>query len=447
MTSRLRLLLDFGGTHTKMQVWDRGRLVSTSVTRSPAPKRGPRGEATIDPGRFAAHVLQVVGPVLNGRKSNYEIAISSQMACFLLVDDYCNPLSEIISWQDERSLSPDKGGATPFSQIRARLGEAAYLPWEGLRPGLPLCYFHEMIRKKTARARANVVSLGQFAAMTIFPDLSPRDMTLHSSEAASTGLFDPVLSQWAEDAIKALNLESLRFPNVTNDYQALAVEPERNIAIFVPIGDFQSAIVGSQLDFGDMFIHIATGGQVARLIDRDAVSPSIWENSTFVQVRPLIGSTSLVLTRTHLPAGRLLQSLSDLLGGDSPSFWRQLDDALSQTSPVRAHFDDPPSATFSISTLNTRGIDAWDLVVSIASAIMSLYVKTAFDLGNGATRRLVFSGGALDKLPAFREEFRNRLAVPEFRHTLGEDTSLAGLAALLDSSTQQNERGSQWQSA
>ena len=104
MSSKSQILLDFGGTHTKSQTWIDGVLISQEICRSPQSSRGLRGEVTIDPREFSEHAIQMFNIAKESATSNCELAVSSQMACFLLLGVDGRPASEIVSWQDERSL-------------------------------------------------------------------------------------------------------------------------------------------------------------------------------------------------------------------------------------------------------------------------------------------------------------------------------------------------------
>jgi sugar (pentulose or hexulose) kinase len=428
MSSKSHILLDFGGTHTKSQVWCDGALVTQAIIRSPRVRRGPRGEATISARDFALHVLEVFESSSQHTSSPFTIAISSQMACFVLVDGSGRPSGDIVSWQDERSAHSDVNGVSTVQRVAQQLAESGHPLWDGLRSGLPLCYLSEMVRSEQYRTRVHLLSLAQFAILTLFPSVHPGQLKIHSSEAASSGLFDPVESHWDESTIAVLGLDRFIFPEVTNELDRV----ESGIPAFVPLGDFQAAVAGCSVGPHDLFVHVATGGQVARPVSRSAYRSESELRRDSVQVRPSAMSDSLLLAKTHLPAGRLLASLADLLSHRSDQeFWRFVNESVLRPCSVTSVFDAEKGYGFSLQGLSPRGLDPEEIATAVIQGVHSAYVEAAIQIGLSGVSRLVFSGGALTKLPNFMGKFEDELRIRSVRHSGEEDTSLKGLANLL----------------
>lgn len=431
MNSRSQVLLDFGGTHTKSQTWTDGVLVNQEVCKSPQLRRGSRGEATINPKEFSSHVLRVFGSAMRSASPFCELAVSSQMACFVLVNADGIPSGEIVSWQDERCSEPDEHGVTTLQRVAIQLEQDGHALWDGLRPGLPLCYLSELLKHEKSRDSFYLMSLAQFAILSLFPAIKPGQLRIHSSEAAATGLFDPISSCWSTSLISLLGLENLIFPEVTNNFQVI----DEEFKVYVPIGDFQAAIAGSSVETNELFIHIATGGQVARPVPRSTFKIEEQPGDDSPQVRPSADANQLIVTRTHLPAGRLLTSLSGLLSlSNEQQFWGFVDSALLRPCSVSAKFESENNFELSLDNLSPRGIEPEEIVTSIVQALHAIYIAKARQLGLSGVSRLVFSGGALTKLPIFMSQFEDHLGLKSTRRTIGEDTSLKGLANLINAS-------------
>jgi sugar (pentulose or hexulose) kinase len=350
------------------------------------------------------------------------------MASHILVKMDGQPVTPIISWQDQRALAVGPQlMRSSYHFLRDKLDQVGYQRWDGLRPGLPLIYLKQILEPGLDTSGMRVLSLNQFALLTLDSSLEVDQIPIHSSEAAATGLLNPWTLRWDEDALQFLGVPSTLFSDVVENYIPVLKSRGAGPEIMVPVGDFQAAILGSDLQRSETFVHIATGGQVARIVH----SPEV-EDLT-IQIRPTLDNNGVVACRTHLPAGRLLGSVAKILGQvGNLDAWRQIDGWLEEEVPQRFDFSHDDTSVFNLFGLATAGLNMDEVLKSVVRGVFEVYVSTINSLVPHHKPELVFSGGTLTKLPTFMRELRDRTGADHSRSVNDSDSSLRGLARLLD---------------
>lgn len=103
---------------------------------------------------------------------------------------------------------------------------------------------------------------------------------LHSSVAASFGLFDISKSDFDMNAISKLEIGNVILPKVTDAFYTAG--RYKNIPVSIAIGDNQASFIGSVKDIDDtILINIGTGSQISMVTDCP-------ENDERLELRPLI---------------------------------------------------------------------------------------------------------------------------------------------------------------
>src|SRR5581483_9961733 len=103
-----------------------------------------------------------------------------------------------------------------------------------------------------------------------------------------------------------LGIEGLVWPAIADHRRPIGhwLVRGREVPVYPSLGDQQCALRGVGLEADDLSINISTGSQISRLTDRP--TPGDY------QTRPYFDGRFLN-TITHLPAGRSLNTLVDLL--------------------------------------------------------------------------------------------------------------------------------------
>ena len=370
------LALDVGGSFIKAAAIDRGSI-GPNVLRVPIP--GFRSEGLdhgireIDPKELDAAVFSVLDGVRVSPTD--DVWITGQMAGLAFVDDHGLATAPLISWQDTRSER--------LEEVTARMGPDAVADLgDGLRVGSPSVTLAAMDIDR----RSCVRSLISYVAGRVAGQLTT---TIHTTDAASWGLFDTRRMDWSPLACSVVGVDLDQLPNTTTDARGTV----GTSGVHIGIGDQQAALFGAHLEPGELSVNLATGCQVSLLAD-DFV--------TEAQTRPYLDS-HLLHTVTHLPAGRVMrEAVTTVFGDDSPQSW----------------------------TLAAAGADKDRRIGVAIEQIVEGIVGAAARL-QALGRPVVFSGGLVQQFHPLRDAIVEALAPSKVRTFIGDDAALAGLARLV----------------
>lgn len=329
MTARF-IGLDLGTTTVTGVLLDAegGQVLGLAQRRNDAADRSAQpARAEQDPHRLRTLSLEVLKELVTacGHKAGAGspgqgdqhvdgLALTGQMHGLLCVDAGNQPLTPLISWQDQRTAEPLPGGATTLDQIHAHLEDldwrpngcriqhgygAATLFWLGQNGQLPA-------------GTHRVCTLADWLAGQLTGQLPVTDPTF----AASWGVYNLLDGGWNAALLERLDLEAGLFPSVRPSTEPVGgLEPHLARHVGLPaglpvlnvVGDTQAAFLGATFPFtgrteGEfppeqiLFFNLGTGGQVC------------WAGKEFEL------PTEAVETRP-LPQGRFLRVGASLCGG------------------------------------------------------------------------------------------------------------------------------------
>lgn len=298
--------LDFGTTSVSAVAVDvEGHLVARVTNTHKADVTGlPPGHAEQDPKRLLDVALDSLRELsLQLTLPATCLGITGQMHGVLLTDKKRQPVSNLITWQDKRSLEAE-GGRTWLARFRARCDDSA-VERTGCNPSpgyLAVTLFSLGQQKQIPAGARHALIFADWAAATLSGTMPVTDRT----NAASTGVYDLEKDYWS-GLIEPVGLAQSFFPDVVESGQVVGgLTPEFaertglpvGLSISSAIGDHQAAVLGS-LPAGEeaVQVNIGTGGQVSIPI------------ATFLR-------TSTSDTR-YLPDNRFLLVGAGMAGGDA----------------------------------------------------------------------------------------------------------------------------------
>ncbi len=225
------------------------------------------------------------------------------------------------------------------------------------------------------------------------------------------GLVDLQLRGWNMRAFEALGLDQLDWGEMASATIAVATATidGRNLAVYPTLGDQQCALRGVGLQVGDLSINVSTGSQVS------CVTPDFLPGE--YQSRYFLGGTFLN-TITHIPAGRALNVLVDLLlalpnarGIAVSNPWevisREAARAADGAGGLRCHpafFDSPIGREGQITGITTENLMLGNLFRATFESMAQTYDHLASRLWpEREWRRVVLSGGLTRSVPILRE--------------------------------------------
>lgn len=250
------------------------------------------------------------------------IGITGQQHGVVIVDECLEPLGPLINWQDRRGLDPCQGSnRTVVERAIELIGpEAPQRTGCRLATGyLGTTLFWMKVHGMLPRVGTACFLADYFAARLT----STRPVTEPTS-AASSGLLDVALRQWASDLVAALELPIGLLPEVQNagrqlgTLTALAADNiglPAGVPVFVAIGDNQSAFVGSVTSRErSVLVNVGTGAQVAAYTDRFVYVPPL-ETRPFPKQGNLLVNAGLCGGRSYALLERFFHDIGEQVLG------------------------------------------------------------------------------------------------------------------------------------
>jgi len=184
------------------------------------------------------------------------LAISGQMHGVLLVDRELRPLTNLITWCDQRA-----------TELTLRINRDS---WPTDRTG---CYLHPgyggatlavLARQKTIPAGATALPIADFVAAKLSGVIAT-----DASHAASWGITDICKTGWDCDLIARLEIPSAILPEIKPGLSELGklrvnLGLPPTVTVRLPLGDNQASFIGTcGLDNHAMLLNLGTGGQIS----------------------------------------------------------------------------------------------------------------------------------------------------------------------------------------
>lgn len=423
----MRLLgIDLGGTFIKAAVLDLDVRQVMDVRRIAFPGFLPErvaGAREVDGDEIFKQVVNLIEEYCADYPDLSGLTLSSQMHSLVLCDSVGRLLIPPTTWQDMRSLFDGS-----FRALRELY--TSDLSWEvgnECRAGHPVAVLHSLVKRGTpAITRSTVVT--NLADWIIFR-LTGAVQPIHVSQAAATGLWS-LSGVWNERLLSSLGLGFLQMPDVVSESFAFnSAVLGRRWKIWPSVGDQQAALLGVDLQMGDLSVNVATGSQVSVLC-----RPSLIDRTSQCTVRPFFRGQMLA-TVTHLPAGRALNrwvaTLSDLAqeaGMTVDECWQRLAEKAARV-PIHSlpalDLSLFPCATGeygNLTGLTENNLSAAQIFRSAIRSMALNYQWAGEILPNEPRYRILASGGLCQKNPILRDDIAELIGLPLILSPVVEDT-------------------------
>ncbi len=428
----LFLGLDLGTSFLKGAVLDLDKRTLVRVLRKPFPDpllNSSPGRVEYDPETIVAEVRDLLRCLIDPGMRYHGLVLSTQMSCLVLTDTSGKPESNCIGWRDQRALEmhPDGDGtwydhlqASLTAQQRRELGNE-------LSPGSPASFLYHLLGTSSPTQGQVPVSLGDFvvsALTTAAPSVEP-------TNAMAYNLFKLDEGCWHHEVIAQLGLDHFQWPSIRRQGDIVGyLDHDHPIPCYTPLGDFQCALAGAQLDTNELSLNISTGSQVSRVT-------STLQLGEF-QTRPYFDG-AFVNLYSHLPAGRslnvLVRLLTEIPGSTAiDDAWTYIDRAVrhadSDLTVNLAFYPGPAGNDGFIRNIHESNLTVGSLFHAAYLNMAQTYHRLALCLWPDAGwSRLVFSGGMVQKSATLQELIVRTFSAP-YRLSPSPEDTLMGLLAL-----------------
>ena len=423
--------VDIGSSSLKGAILDLDQLTISMPERIAAPKPLP-GLPTwhfeIAPLEIVSAARELITSLVRSIDDCAGIVCCTQMSGVILVQTDGTPVSNYISWRDQRVLEshPTRDG-TYYDVVRRLLSPEDLERLGECRPGSPTSLLFWLAENGLLSPNVTPLCLADFVAMQLAGAPPCTEYT------NAVGALDLNTGSWHQEAFSILGIADLSWPPLCTPHHAIGEFMVDNVAIpfFPAVGDQQCALVGAQLSEGELSINVSTGSQLSEVFD--TYRPGEY------QVRPYFDGRYLN-TITHLPAGRSLTALVELLteiprarGIEITDPWEYISEQSSQSSDMQADlafFQGPMGSCGSLNQLTLDNLKVGNLFHAAFTNMADNYATCSQQLSAGREwSSLVLSGGLPQRCPVLRDLITSRFDCPHRICTASEET-LAGLLTL-----------------
>ncbi len=435
--------IDIGSSSIKGAVLDAatGLIEATVRVPFPDPLSGlPAGWFEVSPSAMIAGVREVLNQLLPRCPEATRVRFCSQMGGILLVSRRSGePLTNYLSWRDQRTLQPATGNGTAaqsdkgsfLESIRTCLPDSVFSELgKELKPGSAAALLAWLVQHGGLPNDAIPVTCGDFITAALCG--SPPQM--HRTQGL--GLINLHTGDWHRKAFELLRLDALHWPAFAADDQPVGrfEWQGRVLECYASIGDQQAALRGIDLLSGELSVNLSTGAQVSRITEQFEPADC--------QTRCWFGGQYLN-TITHIPAGRsltvleaLLTELSRSAGIPIANSWQLIGEACEAAGDSGGLRCD---LSFFAGALgcegNLSGITTENLTVG--RLFQAAFDFMADAVGQCAARlapqtswhQVAVSGGLVQSFPALQRKLAARLPWP-MREAANTEETLTGLMKL-----------------
>ncbi len=351
------------------------------------------------------------------------VAVTGQMHGVLLVNRQMEPLTSLITWQDQRVAGP------VLDSAREALGPQAFA-----RHG---CHLHTGYGAATLKW---LLAQGRFpegaCALSLADYLVARLTGVRSTEpthAASWGILDLQRADWDTEALASLGIPPEILPPVVPSAQpvgillpdvAKALGLPEGVMVCAPVGDNQASVIAAAgLELDALVINLGTGGQISVPSRECVCAPGL-------ETRPMPFGTWLTVGASlcggwaYAYLCDFFQAVAQEITGQAVSreqaFARL--NALAATAPAGCEglrADTRFSGTRNEPSLrgSFQNLDSTNFTpVNLARAVLEGMVRELADLGRlaglGNASRVVASGNAVRKNPILKAILEETFQMP-----------------------------------
>ncbi len=297
--------IDIGTTSIKGAVLDLDQYTVGNVIREvfPPPISGlPTGYFEVESSQVQTAVENLLVKLLEATPDVSSIHWTGQMGGVILVDEAGNALTNYISWRDQRTLKPHPSEGGSYYEVLARRLTPTRMEELGhdCKPGSALSVLFWLAEQGKLPDSSTPLALADYVTMRLCNAKPVAEYT------SALGTLNVQTNLWHQEAFDVTGVDGLNWPRLSDPYRAVGKLPaHRNgIPSYPSVGDHQCALVGTRLRKDELSINVSTGSQIGLLTDD--YQPGDY------QVRPYFDGQYLKAL-THLPAGRSLNVLIDLL--------------------------------------------------------------------------------------------------------------------------------------
>lgn len=365
-----------------------------------------------DPDKIMQKALGLLEEILQEHQDIGVIGLTGQMHGIVYLDENGKHISPLYTWQDgrgnipvEKILSEDpvpedalsEAGRSICGILEEEYGVKAHTGY-----GL-VTHLYNCRNNLVPEGAAKVCTIMDYLGMRLTGRRTP---LMHSSNAASLGLYDAKKNGFRADILQKAGADADVLPEVTDDF--ISVGSYKGIPVSAAIGDNQASFLGSVENAADsVLVNMGTGGQISVLSDTYFTAKGI-EARPFVKGHYLLAGSSLCGGRAYALLEHFFRSYAEaagLTGVDHYSVMGKILDEKNDGEKLKVNTTfsgtrEKPEKRGSIKNIGTENFTPKALIGGVlegmAEELYKMYRKIEKGLA-GPKTRMVASGNGIRK--------------------------------------------------
>lgn len=424
------LVLDIGSSSIKGAVLDLETSGVSHIVREPFPEavaRMPSGFHEVSPEEIFARAVSVIDRLCSHAPDATTLLSCGQMGGIMLVDQKLRPVTNYLSWRDQRTTVVDAKGTTTLDQLRGCWSDTVFEELgKELKPGSATSLLYWLAQQQQLPAEVTPVTVGDFVIARLCNAVPRMERT------QGIGMLNLRTNDWHHKAFAALGLDGLRWPELTHEHEPIGSvhRSGRTLTCYPVIGDQQAALRGIRLQPHELSINASTGSQVSQITAKFRPADC--------QTRPWFDGQFLN-TITHIPAGRsltvleaLLTELPRLAGVNIENSWQWIQQAAENSTGEGltcdlSFFASAMGCDGRISRITTENLTVGNLFQAAFEFMADSYLTCSRRLSPEPTwDQLAISGGLVQSFASLRKKIEFRFPLP-MREVAEQEETLMGL--------------------
>lgn len=365
-----------------------------------------------DPDKIMQKALGLLEEILQEHQDIGVIGLTGQMHGIVYLDENGKHISPLYTWQDgrgnipvEKILSEDpvpedalsEAGRSICGILEEEYGVKAHTGY-----GL-VTHLYNCRNNLVPEGAAKVCTIMDYLGMRLTGRRTP---LMHSSNAASLGLYDAKKNGFRADILQKAGADADVLPEVTDDF--ISVGSYKGIPVSAAIGDNQASFLGSVENAADsVLVNMGTGGQISVLSDTYFTAKGI-EARPFVKGHYLLAGSSLCGGRAYALLEHFFRSYAEVAGITGVDHYSVMGKILDEKNDgeklkVNTTFSgtrEKPEKRGSIKNIGTENFTPKALIGGVlegmAEELYKMYRKIEKGLA-GPKTRMVASGNGIRK--------------------------------------------------
>ena len=353
-----------------------------------------------EPEKILSKATALVDELLGEYDDVVSIGVTGQMHGLMYINEKGESLSGLYIWQDASANEIYKDGKSYAQYLTELTGYKMASGFGGAT------YFYHTINNMVPESATKICTIHDYVAMKLAGLNIP---VMHTSDAASYGLFDIKNARFDEAAIVKAGLKVDMFPEVTSENRILG-KKDGKIPVSVAIGDNQASFLGSVCDVEDcLLINVGTGSQIS-FATKSETAPAGLEVRPCVGEEKIMVGSSLCGGRAFALLEKFFRETAELVTGEKcSSAYKGIDTFLENTSEVENPVSfstlfcgtrENPEKRASIENLGidnfTPGHMVYGVMNGMAEELNEMY-RTGISVCEEKPRQLIASGNGIRK--------------------------------------------------